>query len=83
VSQSFLQKLRTLRPEWTEPTACPGCGNYRLDFNGSFECPQPHACRDKWDDKLMLSHAGRIALLSSLDATFVEEKLLVLAKVLN
>jgi len=80
VSQSFLQKLRTLRPEWTEPTACPGCGNYRLDFNGSFECPQPHFCRDKWDDKLMLSHAGRAVLLSNLSEEFIEKTLLSLAK---
>jgi hypothetical protein len=37
------------------PTQCPSCGNYRLDFGGSvFECPQPWACKQSWDNKLQL-----------------------------
>lgn len=80
MTQEFLTALRELKPEWTEPTACPGCGNYRLDFNGSYECPQPRFCRDKWDDKLMLSHVARIILLSQLSDKFIETTLIAMAK---
>jgi len=36
-----------------EPTPCPYCGNYRLDFGGEvFECPQQDLCGKYWDKKV-------------------------------
>ena len=38
-----------------EPTACPRCGNYRLDFGDKvYHCPQTRFCGEFWDDKLRL-----------------------------
>lgn len=38
-----------------EPTACPRCGNYRLDFGDKvYRCPQVRFCGDSWDDKLRI-----------------------------
>ena len=41
--------------EFLKPTFCPSCGNYRLDFDGEFQCPNVGLCKDKWDKKLELN----------------------------
>lgn len=39
-----------------EPTYCPWCGNYRLDFGYKvYICPQARHCRDSWNDELRLN----------------------------
>ena len=76
IDQVFLKKLKSLKPEWVEPTPCPNCGNYRLDFNGSYECPQPRFCKDAWDDKLQLNHSGRMMILATLTDDKIKDRLL-------